>query len=298
MLCVCSSPSNIYNLAFCLFRGQTFRTVLDRIGEVRSILPDGLNIMALTATATKTLRYSVSRTIGMHNPFVIAIAPCKKNIMYSVQTFESVEITFKPVVDRLKGERISMPRMIIYGRSFGVCADVYLFFKSQLGEDITEPIDAPDLAKFRLVDVFTSVTDQHQKDGIINAFTRNSQLRIIIATVAFGMGIDCPDVRQIVHIGPPDDAESYIQETGRAGRDGQPSLAILLRTKQRWQHAEDSIKEYEANDDYCRRDLLFRDMDEYHHLDMGSKCLCCDICLQSCTCGSCSKNHKSFVFMT
>ena len=120
MLCVCSSPSNIYNLAFCLFRGQTFRTVLDRIGEVRSILPDGLNIMALTATATKTLRYSVSRTIGMHNPFVIAIAPCKKNIMYSVQTFESVEITFKPVVDRLKGERISMPRMIIYGRSFGV----------------------------------------------------------------------------------------------------------------------------------------------------------------------------------
>ena len=53
-----------------------------------------------------------------------------------------------------------MIRMIIYGRSFSVCADVFLYFKSQLGENITEPIDAPDLAKFRLVDVFTSVTDQ------------------------------------------------------------------------------------------------------------------------------------------
>ena len=58
------------------------------------------------------------------------------------------------------------------------------------------------------MDVFTSVTDQSQKDGILDPFTRDSQLRIVIATIAFGMGIDCPDVRQIVHIGPPDDIES------------------------------------------------------------------------------------------
>lgn len=52
---------------------------------------------------------------------------------------------------------------------------------------------------FWLVDVFTSVTEQPQKDGIIKAFTERSQLRIMIATVAFGMGIDCPDVQHIVH---------------------------------------------------------------------------------------------------
>ena len=182
--------------------------MLDHNGEVHSILPDGLNIMALTGMATKTLRYSISRTIGMHNPYVIAIAPCKRNIMYTVKMFESVEITFKPVAERLKAERTAMPRMIIYGRSFGMCADVYLFFKSELGESITELTDAPDLSKFRLVDVFTSVTDQHQKDGIVDAFTRNSQLRSVIATVAFGMGIDCPDVWQIVYIGLPNDTES------------------------------------------------------------------------------------------
>ena len=145
--------------------------------------------------------------------------------------------------------------------------------------------------------MFTSVTDQHQKDGIINAFTRDSQLRIVIATVAFGMSIDCPDVRHIVHIGVPDDVESYIQETGRAGRDGQPSLAMLLTTKERLSHVEQSMKEYQGNRDQCRRDFLFRDMDGFHHVDMGTNCLCCDVCMMLCECGSCAENHNSFVFV-
>ena len=52
---------------------------------------------------------------------------------------------------------------------------------------------------------------------------------MVIATIAFGMGIDCPDVRQIAHVGMPDDTESYIQETGRARRDGNLGLATLLK---------------------------------------------------------------------
>ena len=158
-------------LKLLLYRGQTFRAVLDRIGEVRSILPGGVNIMALTATAPKTLRYSVTRTVGMHDPYILAISPCKKNMMYSVGKFEAIPSTFKAVVERLKAERTKMPRMIVYGKSFGMCADVYLYFKAELGDNITEPRGAPNLSRFRLVDVFTSVTDQHQKDGIINAFT-------------------------------------------------------------------------------------------------------------------------------
>ena len=194
--------------------------------------------MALTATATRTIRYSINRTIGMRDPYILAKSPCKKNMMYSISKLEAIPTTFKPVVERLKAERAKMPRMIIYGKSFGVCADLYLFFKAELGDCITDPVYAPNLSRFRLVDVFTSVTDQHQKDGIINAFTRDSQLKIVIATVAFGIGIDCPDVRQIVHIGVPDDVELYIQETGRAGRDGQPSLAMLLTSKERLSHVE------------------------------------------------------------
>ena len=110
----------------------------------------------------------------MHDPYILAKSPCKKNMMYSVSKFETVSTTFKPVVERLKLERAKMPRMIIYGKSFGMCADIYLFFRAELGDSITEPLHAPNLSRFRLVDVFTSVTDQHQKDGIINAFTRES----------------------------------------------------------------------------------------------------------------------------
>ena len=150
-------------------RGETFRTELIRLGEVRSLLPDGVNVMALTATATNSLRYSISHTIGMLNPFVIAVAPCKQNLMYSVRVFESLVDTFMLVLDTLKTERATMPRIIIlYGHSFALCADIFLFFKAGLGENITEPSDAPDLSRFRLVDVFTSVTDQLSEGSDFN----------------------------------------------------------------------------------------------------------------------------------
>lgn len=218
--------------------------------------------------------------------------------MFTIGSFVSVKETFKPIVEKLKEEREKMPRMIIYGRTFGICADIFLYFKEVLGENITEPTDAPDLSQFRLVDVFTSVTEQSQKEWIINAFTRSSHLRVVISTIAFGMGVDCPDVRQIVHVGMPDDTESYIQETGRAGRDGKPSLATLLVTKESVNmYADASIKDYVQNSVHCQRDTLFHDIDEYCHIDLGTKCLCCDVCLQTCVCNNCSDNHKSFIFL-
>ena len=105
---------------------------------------------------------------------------------------------------------------------------MYLFFKRQLGPEFTEPPGSPDLPCFRLVDMYMSCTEEHVKEEITRAFTQESSLRIVIATVAFGMGINCHSVREVIHLGPPTDIESYVQETGRAGRDGLPSLALLL----------------------------------------------------------------------
>ena len=255
--------------------------------------------MALTATATRTLRYAVSATIGMRNPFVVAIPPCKRNLTYTVSIpVSSVQETLKPVIDRLRKDRTAMPRMIIYGRSYDVCADIYLFFRSQLGEQFTEPIDAPDVTGYRLVDMFTSVTDPMHKDHILRTFAKESCLRIVIATITFGMGLDCPNVRQIVHVDLPDDIESYIQHTGRAGRDGQPSLAVLLRIKGGGRRILDyNMKEYGQSESVCRRDALFANMDNYQHIDMGTACLCCDVCMRHCTCGLCVEKHKSFAFL-
>ena len=104
-------------------------------------------------------------------------------------------------------------------------------------------------------------------------FTKENHLRIVIVTIAFGMGIVLPDVRQVTHVAAPDDVESYIQETGRAGRDGLPSLALLLHVKGHSPPLTDPVKEYRDNMDMCRRDFLFQDTDNYKHIDLGKKCL-------------------------
>ena len=170
-------------------------------------------------------------------------------------------------------------------------------FRNLLGVNFTEPPNAPDITKFRLVEMFTSVTDNYIKEDIIKLFTKNSQLRIVVATIAFGMGIDCAGVREVVHVGAPDDVESYIQETGRAGRDGQAALAMLLVTKSKRHLKEESILEYFDNETNCRRDNLFENMESYEHVDMGSKCLCCDICAKICDCGMCDMKCSSFIYL-
>ena len=267
---------------------------MQRLGEVRSLIPQHVNILALTATATKEVRLKVSSTLGLVRPVVVALSPCKKNLMYSVGAFTTVSETFKPLLGRLKKDRGACPRTIVYCQSFNTCADIYIYLARGLGIQLTEPMDAPNIPRFRLVDMYTSVTDQHQKDEIISMFTKPSQLRVVIATIAFGLGLDCPDVRQIVHVGLPEDIESYIQETGRAGRDGRPALATLLKART-YHLCEKSIKEYAANTTVCRRDVLFQSMENYTHEHLGSNCMCCDICAQSCKCECCPEKFTSFV---
>ena len=83
--------------------------------------------------------------------------------------------------------------------------------KSRLNKQFTEPVGAPDLARFRLVDMFSACTHPDVKESIVSTFSiPHSTLRVVVATIAFGMGIDCPNVQRVIHWGPSMDVELYL----------------------------------------------------------------------------------------
>ena len=140
-------------------KGTTFHEALSRIGELRSLIPEKTQVMALTATATRSLRLELTDTIGMKNPMTVVLPPCKCNLKYAVSRYDSVEDTFTSLLEKLRKERITFPRTIIYCRKMEDCANLYLFFQNNLGKDFTEPPGMPSLSQFRLVEMFTSCTD-------------------------------------------------------------------------------------------------------------------------------------------
>lgn len=82
---------------------------------------------------------------------------------------------------------------------------------------------------YRIVEIFAGPTSTELKEHIMATFSDcKSQLRILVATIAFGMGMDIPDIRQIVHYGIPPSAEHYVQQSGQAGRDGQHAVAVAI----------------------------------------------------------------------
>ena len=99
-----------------------------------------------------------------------------------------------------------------------------MYFRNGMGSEFTHPVGAP--IYLRPVNMFSGCTRADVKDEILPRLSSESSLRVVIATVAFGMGFDCLDVRRIIDWGPPSDIESYIQEDGRAGRNGLHATAL------------------------------------------------------------------------
>ena len=133
--------------------------------------------------------------------------------------------------------------------------------------------------------------DRGVKDSIVNSFcTKDQQLRIVICTIAFGMGVDCVNVRQIVHWGVASDVESYVQESGRAGRDGRIACVttVFKASDLDPRRVSKDMIDYCRNKDRCRRSLLFSHFDNALPKDKPQGCFCCDVCALSCQCDDCT----------
>lgn len=228
------------------------------------------------------------KILGMKmNSAVVSINPHRSNIIYGVAKFASMEESFMRMIMLLKTRRTDMPRTLVYCQMQDQCARLYLLMRAVLGSDSTHPPGSPNLPKFRLFDCFTSSTHPLVKDEILRAFTTPSSLRVVVATIAFGMGVDTPDIRNVVHWGPPEDIEQYVQSTGRAGRDGAVAHATLLCGAGLNRHVDKNMKKYCSNNAECRRQLLFTVFDGYVEDSGLIGCTCCDLCKSQCECGAC-----------
>lgn len=223
------------------------------------------------------------------------VPPVKGNITYYVgdKPKGGINAAFQPISKALIEDK-NMGRTLIFCRSYNDVIKVHQHFRAALGYRYLEPPGSPDYVKYRVVDMFTHCTHSTVKKKI-EQFTTESPLRVIIATIAFGMGMNCPDIRQIIHWGVPQDAEAYVQESGRAGRDYKHSIAIILKKARDLdkRYTSEQMIEYCQSKSLCRQSILYRDFPGCDTVPPQG-CLCCDICSTSCKCGKCDSYKLLF----
>lgn len=119
------------------------------------------------------------------------------------------------------------------------------------------------------------------REKVLESFGKeNGNLRVVIASTAFSMGIDCPDVTQVIHYDTPSVPEQYVQEMGRAGRNSQQSKAILFPSSTS-QNVEISMQMYVENRQECHRKTLWGHFIDYTFEQQLLFCKCFDVCARS-----------------
>ena len=270
--------------------GDEFRTAFAHIGELRSLIPSTVNILALTATATSHTMSVVTQRLSMVNPRLVALSPHRENIRYKMHNKTDIDGFTSSLCIELSCRRMNFPKTIIYVRTYTDCIEIYMQIKQKMGSGFTEPPNYPNVVGFRLVDMFSRVLTTAKKEEVLASFSqKGGNLRLVIATTAFGMGVDCPDIHRILHWGMPATLEEYVQETGRSGRDGESSVAIVYQGIGS-RNANAAALNYVSNMSLCRRRLLFQNFFMYTENDINvSGCSCCDICGVECNCTTCKQ---------
>ena len=187
--------------------GHDFRPDYMEIFSVRKLFPKA-TMIALTATATEQVKKDIIKNLGLKKPEIFTTSFDRKNIFLEVQPKKSGE---SQVIDFLKNHKDESG--IIYCTSRRQVDELFVSLKKKGYSVLNYHAGLPD-----------DVRGEHQQLFI------EDKVKIIVATVAFGMGIDKPNVRFVINFDLPKSIEEYYQEIGRAGRDGQQAWALLLYT--------------------------------------------------------------------
>lgn len=221
--------------AHCISQwGYDFRPSYLKISDIRKLKP-GTPILALTATATPEVVDDIQNQLQFSEKNVFKMSFERKNLAYIVRITTDKHGEMVHILKCVQGSAI------IYVRS------------RRRTKEIAEILNKNGIpATFYHAGLDPAVKDERQRDW------QEDQIRVMVATNAFGMGIDKPDVRMVIHIDCPDSLEAYFQEAGRAGRDGNKSYAVLL-----YDASDERKLTKRINDTFPEKELI---RDIYEHL--------------------------------
>ncbi|MDR2955544.1 MAG: RecQ family ATP-dependent DNA helicase [Prevotella sp.] len=208
--------------------GYDFRPLYLKIASVREYIPN-VPVLALTATATAEVKDDIQKQLLFPKENIYQTSFRRKNLAYIVHETENKPEELSKIFERIRGSGI------VYVRSRQKTKEIAdLLIKQGFSADFFH--------------AGLSYSDKVKKQ---NSW-KNNETRIIVCTNAFGMGIDKPDVRVVVHTDLPNSIEEYFQEAGRAGRDGEKAYAIILY------HKNDSVKlKKRVRDEFPDRDFIY-----------------------------------------
>lgn len=223
--------------------GYDFRPAYLKISEIRNLLPD-VPVLALTATATPEVVKDIQQRLAFKEENVFRMSFERKNLAYIVRRTESKQEELLHILKHVEGSAI-----------------VYAHNRKRTKEYAQLLNEKGITATFYHAGLSNDTKDQRQKSWV------KGETRVMVATNAFGMGIDKPDVRLVVHVDTPDSPEAYFQEAGRGGRDGKKAYAVLLYSKSDRATLKKRIADTFPEKDYIR--TVYEHLNYYYQMAMG-----------------------------